>query len=91
MMAITLLKQSTLGTNYKLELQDAALSVVITDVTAAKKILLYRDITGLFTDAEKCHVVCKGDVVSFLHQPSVADYALFTAELVRRLKAVHGA
>ena len=61
------------------------------ELLSTKKTIPYRQITGVFRDAEKCYIVWGGEVVHFLHQPQKEEYNSFVAQLVRRVKNAQGA
>jgi len=89
-MEITL-TQSGFSSSWKITLSDAALVYTHAEALSSKKTIPYRQITGLFRDAERFYVVWGREVVHFLHQPQKEEYTGFSAQLLRRVKTAHGA
>lgn len=85
------LKQTGLTNAYKLVLEPSSLSYSHSEVLTAKKDIPYRQITGLFRDAERCYVVWGGEIVHFLHQAGYPAYQEFVDELLLRIKSSRGA
>lgn len=90
-MSLLALKQSTLTANYKLILEPSDVVYTHAEVFSSRKSIPYRQITGIFRDAERCYIVWGGQVARFLHQPDNADYKTFIDELLRRIAATSGA
>ena len=85
------IKQSAFSAVFKLTLEPSEVSYSHSEVFSTKKSIPYRQITGVFRDAERAYIVWGGQVAKFLHQNDNADYQAFMAELLKRIKATRGA
>lgn len=86
-----LLKQSAATAAFKLVLEPSEILYQHSEVFSTKKSIPYRQVTGVFRDAERCYIVWGSQVAKFLHQPGNAEYAAFMDELLLRIKATRGA
>ena len=86
-MSALALKQTSLTNVFKLVLEASSLSYNRSEVLSSKKDIPYRQITGLFRDAERCYIVYGGEVVHFLHQGESPEYVAFMEQLVARLQS----
>ena len=85
------LKQSAATAVFKLVLDASEISYQHSEVFSTKKTIPYRQITGVFRDAERCYIVWSSQVAKFLHQPGNAEYAAFMEQLLARINASRGA
>ncbi len=85
------LKQSGFSSAWKVVLGMTSITWTQSELLSTKKIIPYRQVTGVFRDAEKCYIVWGGEVAHFLHQPKKEEYNSFVAQMVRRVKSARGA
>ena len=85
------LKQAGFSSAWKVILGISSVTHTQSELLSSKKTIPYRQISGIFRDAERCYIVWGAEVVHFLHQPQKAEYTSFVAEMVRRVKSAHGA
>lgn len=85
------IKQSAFSAVFKLTLETSEVLYSHSEVFSTKKTIPYRQVTGVFRDAERAYIVWGGQVAKFLHQAGNADYEAFMAELLKRINASRGA
>ena len=85
------LKQSAATAVFKLVLEPDSVNYSHAEVFSTRKLIPYRQITGVFRDAERAYIVWAGQSAKFLHQPGNADYDAFLSELLNRIAATRGA
>jgi hypothetical protein len=85
------LKQSSFSNTFKLVLEPSELSYAHSEVLSEKKSIPYRQISGIFRDADRCYVVWGTDVVHFLHEPQKQEYLDFIVQLLSRVRTTRGA
>lgn len=90
-MSSLILKQSAFSAVFRLSLEPTEVTYSHSEVFSTKKSIPYRQITGVFRDAERAYIVWSGQVAKFLHQAGNAEYDAFIAELLKRIKATRGA
>jgi hypothetical protein len=85
------IKQSAFSAVFRLTLEPSDIVYSHSEVFSTKKTIPYRQVTGVFRDAERAYIVWSGQVAKFLHQAGNQDYELFMAELLKRINASRGA
>jgi len=91
MMTELTLKQSAFANSFKLVLEATELSYAHSEAFSQKKTIPYRQITGVFRDADRCYIVWGSEVVYFLNEPKKPEYVTFVDQLLSRIKASRGA
>jgi hypothetical protein len=90
-MTEVMLKQSGITMTFRLVLEPSAVAYSHSEVLSERKSIPYRQITGIFRDADRCYIVWGADVVHFLHQPEKTDYVTFVDQLLQRVRPSRGA
>lgn len=86
------LKQSAFSAVFRLTLEPSEIAYSHSEVFSTKKSIPYRQVTGVFRDAERAYIVWgAGQVAKFLHQAGNQDYETFMSELLQRIGASRGA